>query len=1662
MDSQNVDDSYLRATRSARIERMKNIIPVERKAPNTVSNIRMSNIIHNRNDITPSHSNKIGIRHSNHETWSTPSRKSTNIAHDFNSRNLVFDEEINNSNNKTRNDILYKSALDDEEYVDNEDDIFNFSRINRKNENTPHFQKLNKEISNYVMRNTSMSNESSLSTNGPSLSYSIFTTPLAKETAEHFGMTVSESNRQRRYSYSSLNAIKESLYVTPKKSTKKSDMLKDGSKSVNYINKMNYSFSANKITMNKNDNDNNNKEKDYSSPSKIKETEKETENNIIVIPDDKINNEVEKVNSKVQASSANDINIQLTTPKKSNISLINSSESKNKTKSVLGTDFKLITPNKPTVNFDTYITPTSLSITQGNTTTTPLTQNKQRLFHDSLLTRKSFSANPTRIQRIINKSMKTLNSKHRNLFNNPSHSKKSVSSNNSPLKKRSMKMNTTSTSMKKSTINTYSSYLSNETPTHSPVLNNNQYKGNASVSTSKSQNSKPKSITATTSNVDSTFINDQSKKPYHNTSLSLRDIDSKYEYLNDKITPIKQKFSDISSTSPIVTTTTVTKKLGNITKIGVPPKEISPSSNKEGNINRRRRSRSHSRRRKSSVKNLKDNNGNGVLIELKRKVDPITGIISELSVVEDPDTGETTRIITSYDPVTGNKSETKTITTTTTTMTTTTQSTTTRKTTTIDREEEEEETEDDFDNISENDNENSMNESGYIEYSSSLNSEDEGDNIFTKLHDTHSDSDFDQQSLVSNDLDAPPSLNPENSSQKHNREQTLEYTPQNKTSVKDNTRKIGTYSVPTLHRNKYRLEDTISLDNPPYTIYSKGRSDQDHQSFNNVPTVGRLSLSNIDLNSPKYNDKDNLSNYYVSKNKLDLSMLKKQYKLEQEINDNILNNAKPKSKIAECEEAIGNLLSKWTKEDEEKEKIETHEENEEDSLTFNTNIKEIKEEIQRRIEKNKKLNEEINNKSLQFNLKQQQQQAEPNDKKIVTINIEDDEMEEEKEEKENHDDMNSNVEVNDSEIKPASHPLPDFILSSNRSTPSRLSSTEILSSKKSSQLIQRLQDDFIKSHKHTRSPGIDFSSYRSSAKKPKLEVDSIDQEDTINNITFQEDQYEDNPFMPNNTHSSTKKQLSIIIDDENEQQPEEPKSIIVSEAEPPKQQPEEPESITISEIEPPKQQSTDFNIIATNTINSTSFNINTDTNELLHTPKQTKTPKKDEHLESIKKKLSEHSLYVKELKEGIRNKLNKSKLFATDPSQDQTKDIKNDTETTNNSNEEDDNSITIAEPKEPLISSSLSTSLLGLKHHISEEDGNHEENVEKPNPKRFHDLESSQENSIVIAATNTVNESDNVDNNKDVNNNLDVEIIEAILKNSDQVSPLNHSKTESNPLEENGQDPENEDTLLDFERISQFHANSISNSDKNTIIENKPEIIVIDSYQPTENLSNSNILDGDEITEGTSNAQREVMSFEDSASVNGEFSDENSEKDTNSNQEEKVEEDNEINSNKVMSEESHEDNEVYFIHLDKSPQKSSSVNYTLNEALNDDNNLEKDDSLDQSPLSKKEALASQPCHDKSYSSFEENEIIKMNKPVGTEMDIDIISIGDSSNDSHHEEEEKERSKKETTPEVEESFSIVEMNSSEEEDNTIIFSSGNTTPTKINKSWNNTKEINNPN
>jgi len=116
--------------------------------------------------------------------------------------------------------------------------------------------------------------ESDLSSNGLSYSNSIFTTPLAKQTAEKFGMKINDdSNKKRRFSSSSFNIIKANLYVTPKKTTERINILNDGSKSVNYISKMDYNFSINDSIKNN--------ETIFNSPSNKKNTE------VIIIDDNK-------------------------------------------------------------------------------------------------------------------------------------------------------------------------------------------------------------------------------------------------------------------------------------------------------------------------------------------------------------------------------------------------------------------------------------------------------------------------------------------------------------------------------------------------------------------------------------------------------------------------------------------------------------------------------------------------------------------------------------------------------------------------------------------------------------------------------------------------------------------------------------------------------------------------------------------------------------------------------------------------------------------------------------------------------------------------------------------------------------------------------------------------------------------------------------------------------------------------------------------------------------------------------------------------------------------------------------------------------------------------------------------------------------------------------
>jgi len=289
-------------------------------------------------------------------------------------------------------------------------------------------------------------------------------------------------------------------------------------------------------------------------------------------------------------------------------------------------------------------------------------------------------------------------------------------------------------------------------------------------------------------------------------------------------------------------------------------------------------------------------------------------------------------------------------------MTTTTQSTTTRKTTTIDREndendsnEEEREEEiidlDDFTNETEDDDE----RIGATDYSTVVYSDEESEsmpvNIFTRLN-----------------------------NQNQNDEYYIERkTPQNnnKRFINENNKKNGSFSVPQIFHKKIRLDESSSQRISPYTVNSKVLNNHQN-SFNNIPVVGRFTLPDNDLNSSRFNNIDLLSNYSISKNKLNLSTLKKQYQLEQKINSNLLNTEKPKSKLTECEEAIGNLISKWSKDDEDMKETENKEEDEnKDIYSFSTNIKAIREEIQKKIEKNRKLHEEINNKSLKINLSQE-------------------------------------------------------------------------------------------------------------------------------------------------------------------------------------------------------------------------------------------------------------------------------------------------------------------------------------------------------------------------------------------------------------------------------------------------------------------------------------------------------------------------------------------------------------------------------------------------------------------------------------------------------------------------------------------------------------------
>ncbi len=125
-----------------------------------------------------------------------------------------------------------------------------------------------------------MANEPDFSFDEP-VSNSIFTTPLSKQTAKKFGMKIEDdSTKQRRLSLSSLNKVNENLYVTPRKITERMNVLNDGSKSVNFISKMNFNSSI-KDSINNNT--------IFDSPSNKKNTE-------VVIIDDNENSNINKGN----------------------------------------------------------------------------------------------------------------------------------------------------------------------------------------------------------------------------------------------------------------------------------------------------------------------------------------------------------------------------------------------------------------------------------------------------------------------------------------------------------------------------------------------------------------------------------------------------------------------------------------------------------------------------------------------------------------------------------------------------------------------------------------------------------------------------------------------------------------------------------------------------------------------------------------------------------------------------------------------------------------------------------------------------------------------------------------------------------------------------------------------------------------------------------------------------------------------------------------------------------------------------------------------------------------------------------------------------------------------------------------------------------------------
>jgi len=164
-------------------------------------------------------------------------------------------------------------------------------------------------------------------------------------------MTVNESRRRkRRYSSSSLNTIKTNLFVTPKKTVERMSVLNDGSKSVNYISKMDYKIS-NLLDITK--------ETDYNSKfnSKFNETFIDNLSKGFEKVEKSLNESIKTNESnssdKVDTSSSNEIAIKLTTPQKSNITLINS-KLENSKNSIFDMEIKSLTPNKPTINIDDY------------------------------------------------------------------------------------------------------------------------------------------------------------------------------------------------------------------------------------------------------------------------------------------------------------------------------------------------------------------------------------------------------------------------------------------------------------------------------------------------------------------------------------------------------------------------------------------------------------------------------------------------------------------------------------------------------------------------------------------------------------------------------------------------------------------------------------------------------------------------------------------------------------------------------------------------------------------------------------------------------------------------------------------------------------------------------------------------------------------------------------------------------------------------------------------------------------------------------------------------------------------------------------------------------------------------------------------------------------